>query len=120
MGASGEEIVHIRGAGGHIWPMALPLHETVAELVTKGEAVRVNEDGTDYVAADDAPEPKQSDEPKAVLEYRLEREPAPDAPVKPKAANPKADWVTYAGSVSDLSHDEADAMTKAQLVDRFG
>jgi hypothetical protein len=149
--ATDEEIVHIRGAGGHIWPMALPLHEAIADQVAKGESVRVNEDGSPWEPSEDDPElvleserDRLEREHLAGLEYaQLKRErpdedplvlrdeaaeihddPIPeDAPQvddKPKVAQPKADWVAYAGSVSDLSRLEAEAMTKAQLVERFG
>ena len=50
---------------------------------------------------------------------------APDSADKPKQVAPKADWVAYASSAAvpegeRLTHDEADALTKAELVERFG
>jgi hypothetical protein len=104
--------------------MDLPLPYDIARRVEAGHIVRVNEDGTDLEPpkSDSASDPVVDDEPEAVAESEQHDESATvvDAPAKPKAANPKADWVTYAGSVSDLSVIEADAMTKAQLVERFG
>lgn len=41
-------------------------------------------------------------------------------PVKPSRVDPKADWLTYTVAVSDLSADELEGMTKAELVKRFG
>lgn len=49
---------------------------------------------------------------------------ADEALDKPKQAAPKASWVEYAvnGAPEDerISEDEAEAMTKAELVERFG
>lgn len=43
------------------------------------------------------------------------------APVRPNVNAPKADWVTYAVAVDpDLGYDAADALTKADLVKRYG
>lgn len=48
----------------------------------------------------------------------------PEPVDKPKQAAPKASWVEYAvnGAPEDerISEDEAEAMTKAELVERFG
>ncbi|RFZ11189.1 hypothetical protein DSM43518_02029 [Mycobacterium marinum] len=51
--------------------------------------------------------------------------PAPaDSPEKPKQVAPKADWIDYAvngAPVADrISESEAEAMTKAELVEMFG
>jgi hypothetical protein len=146
-----EEIVHMRGAAGHIWRMALPLHPDIADQYAKGQLTRVNEDGTVWEATDDdevlvheLPRDRAEREHLAALEYaELKRarpdedpivlrdeaaevhgdpipEDAPQSGGKPKPSASKADWVAYAGEVSDLSHAEADAMTKAQLVEKFG
>lgn len=51
--------------------------------------------------------------------------PVPDAsggdgaPEKPKQVAPKADWVDYAVS-EGLDRDEAEAMTKAELIEQYG
>lgn len=57
-----------------------------------------------------------------VPETAPEPAPTPAAPAQdgPPARNdPKDDWIAYAVT-QGLSHDEADGMTKADLVDRFG
>jgi hypothetical protein len=46
-------------------------------------------------------------------------EPAVEAD-RPGRAHPKADWVAYATQVSDLTVDEAEELTKAELISRFG
>ncbi len=43
-----EEIVFMRGLSGHIWAMALPLPEPIADQAAKGELVRVNADGSPW------------------------------------------------------------------------
>lgn len=105
------ETVFMRGEGGSVIPMDLPLPYDIARRVEAGHIVRVNADGTDFVPpkSDSASDPVVDDEPASV-----------DAgAAAPKPAAPKADWVTHAQS-HGLSHDEADAMTKAALVEKFG
>lgn len=147
-----EEIVHIRGASGRIWALALPLQEAVADLVAKGEAVRVNEDGSPWMPSDKGPElvheserDRLEREHKAAVEYaRLKQERPDDDPLElrdeaaelhgdpipesapqvgddlpPKSSAPKAEWVAHAEH-HGMSHEDADAMTKAELVRKFG
>lgn len=42
--------IHIRGEGGVIWAMALPLTKDHAKKLADGRLTRVNEDGSAYVA----------------------------------------------------------------------
>jgi len=142
------EIVHIRGSGGVIWPMSLPLHEGVADQVAKGEAVRVNADGSPWEPSDDDPvlvheheRDRLEREHLAGLEYARLKHENPDADLielrdeaadtvgdvipdaaptgKPKPAESKAVWVAYAEANSDLSYDEAEGMSKADLLRHF-
>lgn len=85
------------GEGGVVWPLDVPLTEPILEKITKGYLRRVNEDGSPWV-----PPAPVADEPR----------PAPSA-VKP-------DWVGYAVRVHGLNPDEADGMTKADLIEKFG
>ena len=102
------------GAGGGVFDIDVPLSEPLQYQFDKG-FLRLADGEKPF------DEPEQHDEAPPVLEYHVEREPAPadDAPAKPKPADPKADWVAYA-EAHGLSHDDADAMTKAALVEKFG
>lgn len=142
------ETIWVRGEGGSIIEMELPLPEPIGERLAKGQIVRVNEDGGLYEPSDDDPElvlesdkDRQEREHLAGLEYaRLKHEHPEVDPIdlrdeaaelhgdvipedapgpRPKPAAPKGDWVAYAESMG-MDHDEADAMTKVQLLERFG
>ena len=44
----GEEIIHIRGEGGSVFALSLPLHESIQDRLTRGHLARVNQDGTPW------------------------------------------------------------------------
>lgn len=91
-----EETVYIRGENGLVMEHRLPLPDGVAHRLAKGYLQQVNADGSPL-----------SDQPAA-----------PDRPAKTAS---KTDWVAYAVAVDpDLAPDDADAMTKADLVDKYG
>ena len=101
-----------RGEGGGLFQFDLPLPSVYAEQERQGRIARVNADGTLWSAeVEPKPRPKPVD---------VDGEDADLGPVRPSQASPKAQWVDYAQLVSDLSRDEAQALTKAELVDRFG
>jgi hypothetical protein len=105
------------GAGGGVFDIDVPLAEPLQYQFDKG-SLRLADGEQPF----DEPEPEHIEPEHIEPELEQHDEPAPvdDVPVKPKQVAPKADWVAYAGSMSDLSVIEADAMTKAQLVERFG
>ncbi|MER7363578.1 hypothetical protein [Nonomuraea wenchangensis] len=75
--------------------MDLPLSEVMQEKAVKGYLKRVNPDGTPYV------------------------EPVEQAPERPAKTAKKAEWVGWAVH-NGMDPDEADAMTKDDLVEKFG
>jgi hypothetical protein len=89
-----------RGAGGGIFELSLPLSENFEQQRVRGQLVRVDENGdpwTDQAA------------------------PADDGPVRPPVNAPKNEWVGYAVAVdADLTIDDADAMTKNDLIEKYG
>lgn len=86
-----------RGAGGVVWQMDLPLPENMADQLTKGYLTRVNDDGSPYV------------------------EQAGGESEQPPAANAsKAVWVGYAHRVHGVAIDEAEALTKHDLMELYG
>jgi hypothetical protein len=93
MGAT--EIGFFRGAGGIVFDFYLPLSENQQHKVTRGELVRVNEDGSPY-GTDSTPK-------------------------RPADSALKAEWVGYALAVDkNLTVDDADAMTKNDLIEKYG
>ncbi len=134
------EQVWMLGEGGSVILMDLPLPFEIARRVAKGQIVRVNEDGSPYEPSDDDPalvpetEAERIEREKAdALEFSRLKQENPDAdpaelavqadstaePVKPKPVEAKGVWVHYAQS-QGMSHEDADAMTKAQLIEKFG
>jgi hypothetical protein len=93
--------IHILGEGGGVFELSLPLHETIADKLAKGHVRRVQPDGSPYV---------EGDRPDGVPSL-LESRPAINAV--------KAEWVGWA-VVQGLSPDEAEALTKTDLIERFG
>lgn len=87
------EVGYFRGQGGIVIDLTLPLAESLQHQVTRGQLVRVNPDGSTW-----------SDQPE----------------VKRPAVNAsKNDWVGYAVS-QGMPVDDADAMTKNDLIEKFG
>lgn len=100
------ETIHVRGEGGAVIAMDLPLPEAIQERFDRGFIQRVNEDGTPYAAA---PAPARAASPakgSALTEGLVPR---------PGARAGKDDWVLWAMAVHALPEDDAQAMTKAQL-----
>jgi hypothetical protein len=92
--------VFVRGEGGTIFRLALPLHESITDRLTRGHLTRVNEDGTDWTG----------DAGPAV--------PAPPTE-RPAQAASKAEWVGWAVAQGSRP-DDAEAMTKSDLIDKYG
>lgn len=88
-----------RGAGGGIFELPLPLSENFEQQRVRGQLVRVNENGDPYEA--------QAAEG--------------DGPSRPPVNASKNEWVGYAVAVDpDLTVDDADAMTKNDLIEKYG
>jgi hypothetical protein len=99
-----REHIYVTGGGGHIIKMDLPLHEDIAQQLLKGYLTRVNEDGSRW--------------------HEPEGDEAPLAPVPPTKSALKAEWVGWAVNHPDearrMTPDDAEALTKDDLIDRFG
>lgn len=91
------ETRHYLGEGGVVWAHDLPLPEPIQDKVTKGYLRRVNPDGSPWTPPADDPG---------------EQRPAQNAS--------KAEWVGYAVRVHDADPDQADGMTKADLIEKYG
>jgi hypothetical protein len=102
MGAG--KTAYFKGAGGAVFEMRLPLTEPYAEQVTKGTLRRVNPDGSPYAARE--AEAVDADAPTAVTE-------------RPANSATKTLWVGWAVTCG-ADPEEAEGMTKADLIDRYG
>lgn len=106
------ETIHVRGEGGAVIEMALPLPEGIADRYARGLLKRVNADGSPYTgpdagapaqeapatAGDDGPEPEQ-----------------PSG--RPAQAAPKSAWIDYVVRSGRLSAEDAANYTKADLIE---
>lgn len=90
------EFVYLRGEGGSVFKLDLPLHETILDRLAKGYLVRVVN-----MAGDPLEVP-------------------PDLPAERPALNaPKKTWVGWA-VVNGMTPDDAEALTKTDLIEKFG
>ena len=96
------ETAHFRTEGGSIHEMDLPLSEVMAGQVTKGYLVRVNPDGSPYTG----PEPDTDSGAAGVTKM-------------PAKSDTKAKWVGWAVH-KGMTPDDAEALTKQDLIDKFG
>lgn len=94
------EVGLFKSESGQLIHMDLPLPEHMADKVTKGLLVRINEDGSPYTG--DAEDSAHG-----------------AAPVKPSVNAAKAEWVGWAVA-NGADVDDAEAMTKQDLVDTYG
>lgn len=107
------ETIYVRGEGGGIHAMDLPLPEPIAERLRKGMLQRVNEDGSPYVEPVD-------EEPTGAGKVPDPGTQAPGLPLtEPSKTANKPDWVGWA-VVKGATPEEADGMTKADLIEKYG
>lgn len=104
------ETIHVRGEGGAIFAMDLPLPEGIAERYERGLLVRVNADGSPYAGA-----------PARAASSSTEQAPAGGSdltdgrPPKPGATARKSEWTAWAVAVHGMDAASADALTLAAL-----
>lgn len=96
----------VRGENGTLQVFDVPLPLGIQSRLDKGDLLRVNEDGTPWrEPGESVVEPPHGDLP-------------PDAPPLPKKTEQRAVWTEFAVS-QGMEREEAAAMTKAELIDRF-
>jgi hypothetical protein len=104
-----DESMYVRGEGGQIIKMDLPLPEPIADRLTKGLLRRVNSDGSPYTgSASAAPVADTGGQGSALTGGRT---------LRPAAGARKAEWVGWAVGVHGMDPERAEAMTKQDLVD---
>lgn len=110
--AAVEETVFVRGEGGAVFEMA-PSRMTadMRRRMRMGRLRRVTPDGRPYRAPHTPPDieddpPEQDDSP------------GPAGPVpRPAKSAPKKDWVLYAVAVLGVDEEEAQGMTRQELIE---
>ncbi|PRB01757.1 hypothetical protein [Microbacterium sp. MYb64] len=89
--------IFVRGEGGTVFKLDLPLHETIEQRLHRGYLTRVaNADGGVYTGED-----------------------AGTVTSRPALTALKPDWVSWA-VVQGMTPDDAEALTKTDLIERFG
>lgn len=112
------ETIYVRGEGGGVHAMDLPLPEPIQERLTKGLLQRVNEDGTPYTEPSAEPDPGGDGPLPGQVPAPGQTVPGPPLTEPSKNAS-KADWVGWA-VVKGATPEDADGMTKADLIEKHG
>jgi hypothetical protein len=118
------ETIYVRGEGGAIIAMDLPLPEAIAERYESGLLVRVEPDGSPYTPAgtrtQTSPEPDPDANAGASAATadggEAEAGPAPSR-ARPGINAPKAEWIAYVVASGLHSAEDAANYTKADLID---
>lgn len=108
----------IRGEGGDVIPMSLPLGEGIAGRLASGALVRVNPDGSPYTGEVQASAPASLAERNAVAERETNARDLPPVE-RPDLSARKPVWVAYAVS-QGMTQAAAQDLTKDELIARYG
>ncbi|MFI6334136.1 hypothetical protein [Streptomyces sp. NPDC050535] len=100
------ETIHVRGEGGAIFAMDLPLPEGIAERYERGLLVRVHSDGSLYHA-----EPSVQSKEDGGSDLTAGKSP------RPAVNASKSEWIAYVVGQGHLSADDAANLTKADLIE---
>ncbi|MEV7584395.1 hypothetical protein [Streptomyces erythrochromogenes] len=126
------ETIYVRGEGGAIIAMDLPLPEGIAERYERGQLPRVHSDGSPYTPpaprapapTPQAPGPGGDGPPDPDPGTGTEPAAPPTAPpAAPRGADrpavnaPKAEWIAYVVASGLHSAEDAANYTKADLID---
>ncbi|MCP3758209.1 hypothetical protein [Streptomyces sp. TBY4] len=109
------ETIYVRGEGGMVIAMDLPLPESIAERYERGQLARVHSDGSPYTTAvalaQEAPAAPAEpvDEPPA--------EPATGRGQRPGINAAKSEWIAYVVAQGLHSAEDAANYTKSDLID---
>ena len=107
------ETIYVRGEGGAIIAMDLPLPESIAERYERGLLPRVHPDGSPFVAAPVHTKPADPDDPDDQGGSDLTTGRSPRPPVNAS----KSEWIAFVVSQGQMSAEDAANYTKADLID---
>lgn len=102
------ETIYVRGEGGAILAMDLPLPEGIAERYAAGLLVRVNSDGSPHGGAPAREETGGGTDGSDLTAGRSPR---------PGVNAPKSEWIAFVVARGGLSAEDAANYTKADLID---
>lgn len=102
------ETIHVRGEGGAVFAMDLPLPEGIAQRYERGLIKRVNPDGSPYTAA---PASETPPDPEKDSDLTAGRSP------RPAVNASKSEWIAYVVGQGLMSAEDAGAYTKADLIE---
>lgn len=108
------ETIYVRGEGGAVIAMDLPLPDGIAQRYERGLIKRVNADGSPYQAAWSAPDP---DGEKGPGEGQGGSDPTAGRPPRPGANASKSEWIAHVVGQGLMSAEDAATYTKADLID---
>lgn len=102
------ETIYVRGEGGAVFAMDLPLPEAIAERYERGLLQRVHPDGSPF-----APVPAARTEPDGDDGSDLTAGRSP----RPGVNASKSEWIAYVVAQGQMSAEDAATYTKADLID---
>ncbi|MFB6517446.1 hypothetical protein [Streptomyces sp. NPDC056401] len=108
------ETIYVRGEGGMVIAMDLPLPESIAERYESGQLVRVHSDGSPYAPA---PAPERAPAAPADPADVPPAEPAAGRGQRPGVNAAKSEWIAYIVAQGLLSAEDAGNYTKSDLID---
>lgn len=110
------ETIYVRGEGGAIIAMDLPLPESIAERYERGLLARVHSDGSPFVGEPvrtKAADPGDPDTPEDPGGSDLTAGRSP----RPAVNASKSEWIAHVVAQGQLSAEDAANYTKADLID---
>ncbi|WKV74729.1 hypothetical protein AW27_026350 [Streptomyces sp. PCS3-D2] len=111
------ETIYVRGEGGAVIAMDLPLPEGIAERYERGQLVRVHSDGSPYAARAASAPPPGPDDPDDPPPPDPAPVPEPARAARPGINAPKAEWIAFVVASGLHSAEDAANYTKADLID---
>jgi hypothetical protein len=104
------ETIWLRGEGGALLTVSLPLHFSLQDRLDKGELQRVSRDGSPWLEPPAGEAEPQPEPPAAPVED--------EGPAVPKRTASQADWAAYAIS-QGMDPAEAHAMKRDDLYKEY-
>lgn len=114
------EVWYLRGEGGDIIAMELPLGEGIPGRLRSGAIARVNADGTQWTGDVVSESPASLSEKRAADELAQQAEELVNPVPRPAQADKKAAWVAHAASTGTITVAAAEDLTKDELIARYG